>query len=145
MALQLSTGLRDAMLVVGPLADVMAGGKILIFGGAVPPSADSAQSSVVLCIVTDNGSGGGLNFETTAVNGVLAKSSSQDWLGTNLLGGLATHYRFVAPGDTGAASTSEPRIQGLVGEIAKDMNLSPVDLVSGAVTPLDYYTLALPG
>lgn len=145
MAIQLSTGLRDSMLSGGSLSEALNGGKIHIYGGPVPPSADSAQSATILCTITAGGAGGGLNFATTPVGGALSKDAAQEWRGTNLLGGTATHYRFVAIGDTGAASVAEARVQGLVGVVGQQMNLSSVDLVAGASTPLDYYVLSLPG
>lgn len=145
MALQLSTGLRDIMMASGSLRGALNGGKIHIYAGAVPPFADSAESGTILCTITGNGDGSGLEFNLESAGGVLAKDPAQPWQGSNLVGGIATHYRFVAPGDTGGASSTEARIQGSVGVIGKDMNLSSAELISGAVTPIDYFVLTIPG
>ena len=143
MTLKLSTGLRDQMLASGSLKAALTGGKIIIYGGSIPPTADSAQSAAILCRIKANG-GAGLNFNANSVGGVLSKDASQTWSGVNALGGTATHYRFVANADTGAASTTEVRIQGEIGVIGKDLNFSSVTLTAGATQNIDYYVLSLP-
>jgi len=145
MTLKASTGLRDKLLVTDCLKAIMDGGKINIYGGAVPATADDALgSATLLCAITLNSTGTGITFDTTAVNGVLAKTPSEVWSGVNVASGTATFYRHVAAGDTGALSTTQPRIQGEIGTAGKEINLSSVNLVAGQTRPLDYYSVSIP-
>ena len=56
-----------------------------------------------------------------------------------MAGGTATYYRFVANGDTGVASTTEKRLQGTVGTVGADLNMTSVALTSGAPQTIDSY------
>lgn len=144
MTLKSSTGLRSALLVTGPLSSILSGGKIKIFGGVAPASADAGETGTLLSTITVGSSGTGLHFEATAPDGVLSKASSEVWSGVNSATGVATHYRFVAVGDTGALSTTEARLQGSVALIGADMNLSATLLTSGATQTIDYWVATLP-
>lgn len=144
MAIKASTGLRNALMVTGSLKDTLDGGKIRIFGGTAPATADEAESGTLLVELTLNSEGTGLSFESTATNGTLVKDPAEVWSGTNVGTGTATYYRFVAAGDTGAASGTDARVQGTVGISGADMNLSNINLVSGAPQLLDFYSLTLP-
>lgn len=145
MTIKASTGLRNALLATGSLRGALDGGRINIYAGTPPASADDAiGAATLLCAITLNGTGTGINFDTAAVAGVLSKAPAEVWSGTNAASGSATFYRHVADGDDGAASTSAPRLQGLVGVAGSDMNLSSTSLTSGAPQSIDYYAVALP-
>jgi len=145
MTLKASTGLRNKVLDTGSLKAALDGGKLNIYAGPVPATADDALgSATLLCAVTLNSTGAGINFDAAAVNGVLAKDPGQVWSGVNVASGTATFYRHVATGDTGVLSTTQARIQGEIGTAGKEINLSSVALVSGATQALDYYSVALP-
>ena len=145
MAIKISTGLRNNLLTWGSLKDVFAAGFINIYGGAVPASADDALgSATLLCTISIGGSGTGTNFDTTAASGVLQKAPGEAWSGLNVASGTATFYRHVAYTDTGASSTTNPRIQGTVSTAGADLNLSSVSLTSGATQTIDYYSVAMP-
>ena len=143
MALKSSTGLKNSILATGSFRSVLGGGVIKLYGGPVPADADAVASSDLLCTISLNDTGAGLSFEASATGGVITKSAGEVWKGTTVLTGIATHYRFVASGDTGAASTSEPRLQGTVGMAGADLNLSNTSLISGAVQTIDYYAATL--
>lgn len=145
MALRFSTGLRDGLLAGNALKTLLAGGEIRLYSGPVPASVDSAisPSNQVLCTIRNNGATG-LEFEAAASGGVLSKSASQTWRGTNTAGGLATFYRHVLSSDTDAASTTAIRIQGEVAVAGADMSISNPLLVNGAVQSLEAYSVALP-
>lgn len=146
MAIKASTGLRNALLGTGSFKGTMDGGFLDIYAGTVPTDADAAiGSATLLCRISDNGTGTGLDFAASAAAGVLAKDGSQVWSGTNVATGTATFYRFVASGDTGAASTTEPRLQGTVAVLGADLNLSSVALSSGAPQAIQFFYVALPG
>lgn len=143
MTVKSSTGLRNHLMDTGSFKSGMSGGSIRIFAGPAPADADAAETGTLLCVVTNNGTGTGVTFAAAAANGVLPKAPGEVWLGTNVASGTATHYRLVATGDTGTASTTEMRQQGTVGTIGADMNISSVVLTSGAPQSIDYATMTL--
>ncbi len=142
MALKLSTGLRSYLLDTGPLDAALNGGKIRILSGSPPADADAAETGTLIVEISNGGAG--INFEAAAVAGVISKLASETWSGTNAATLTATYYRHVAPGDTGVLSTTQRRIQGTVGTVGADMNLSSVALVSGAPQTIDFYSVTLP-
>lgn len=144
MALQASTGLRNKLLDTGSLKSLMALGSIKIYSGAIPANADAAVTGTLLCTITLNSTATGLSMAAAAAAGVLEKLSSETWSGVNAASGTATYYRHVAVGDTGALSTTEARLQGLVGTVGVEMNLSSTTLTSGATQTLDFYSVQLP-
>ena len=91
-----------------------------------------------------NSTATGLTLQTAATGGVIAKATAETWSGINAAGGVATYYRHVAPGDTGALSTTEARIQGSIAVIGADMNLTSTTLSNGATQSIDFYTLSMP-
>lgn len=145
MSLKFSTGLRQAILASNPLREVLANGEIRIYSGPEPASVDSAISGSNLLLVTiRTDANGGLNFETDAPGGTLLKDLDEVWQGTVVANGVATFYRHVLAADTGAASTSSPRIQGTVGFAGTDMQLSNTNLVIGAIQKMEAYSVTLP-
>ena len=143
MTVKSSTGLKNGLLVTGSLKSLLDLGNIRIFSGTVPADADAAETGTLLCVISNAGTATGLTFETTASAGTVSKKSGETWSGTNVAGGTATHYRFVASGDSGAASTTDKRLQGTVGLVGADLNLSSVTLTSGAPQTIDYYAATL--
>ena len=145
MALKTSTGLRNGVLSGGSLKSRLDGGRINIYAGTPPATADDAVgAATLLCAVTLNSTGAGINFDAAAAGGVLQKAPGEEWSGANVSGGEAASYRHVAAGDDGTLSTTAPRVQGLVGVAGADLNLSSVSLVAGATQTVDYYSLAWP-
>jgi hypothetical protein len=145
MALKLSTGLRNKLLDTGSLKSTFAAGFIKIYAGTVPADADSSiGSATLLCTISVSSSGTGINFATSASGGSISKASGETWSGVNAATGTATFYRHVAVGDDGTSSTTQARMQGLVGTAGAELNLTSVSLNSGATQAIDYYTVALP-
>ena len=144
MSLKTSTGLRTKLLDDSSLADALYEGFIDIYTGTTPASADDAiGGATLLCRVSVNSGVTGLTFGAAA-NGTISKNGSEVWSGVNVASGTATFYRHVAPGDTGALSTTAPRIQGTVAIAGGELNLSSVALTSGATQTIDYYSVTLP-
>lgn len=142
-----STGLRNALLATGSLKSQLDGGKILIYSGPVPVTADAAidaASNPLLATISNNSTATGLTLAADAANGSLSKNASEVWSGVNAASGVATFYRHVAAGDDGTLSTTQARLQGTVDLSGADMNLSATNLVTGATQTIDYYTVALP-
>lgn len=145
MTIKASTGLRNKLLVTGSLKATMDLGFIKIYTGTAPATADDAiGAATLLCTLSVSSGGTGLSFDTTPVLGVLAKAPAEVWSGVNVAGGVATFYRHVAVGDTAASSTTEARVQGTIGTIGADMNLTSTTLSSGATQTMDFYQLYLP-
>ncbi len=144
MSVKVSTGLRNALLDSSGLKAILDGGFLDIYSGAVPASADAAISGATLLCRVSNG-GSGLTFDDAAVGGVLSKNASEVWQGLNVASGTAAFFRFVTAADTGAASDSEPRIQGTVGVLGADLNISNTSLTVSAPQAVQFFYVALPG
>lgn len=145
MTIKASTGLRNGTLATGSLRSLLNGGRINIYAGAEPATADAdLGGATLLCAVTVNSTGTGINFDTAASGGVLQKAPGEVWSGVNAATGVASFYRHVAAGDAGDASTTAARLQGTIGIAGADLNLSSTSLTSGATQTIDYYSVALP-
>lgn len=144
MATKFSTGLRNGILATASVASQLNGGFLHIYAGAAPASADDdIGAATLLCTVSDNGTAAGVDFEAVAENAQLLKLASQTWKGANVESGTATFFRLVGASDTGAASTSEPRIQGSVGHAGADLNLASTALVATEEQIIDYFAVAV--
>lgn len=143
--LKISTGLRTAILDSATLRTAMALGKIKIYSGTPPTTADAAidVSNTLLSQVSNASSATGLTLGP-ATAGLIAKSAGEVWSGINVAGGVATFYRHVTPADTGALSTTEARVQGLIATSGAELNLTSVTLANGATQTIDFYSIALP-
>lgn len=148
MALKISTGLRNKLLDTGSFATVMAGGLVKIYSGTAPLTADdaigSAGTNVLLCTISIDGLGTGINMEAAAVGGTIEKKTTEAWKGTNAASGVATFYRHVAVGDNGSLSTTQARLQGAIGTAGAEMNFTSTSLTAGADQNVDYYRVTLP-
>lgn len=144
MTIKISTGLANKVLDTGSVKSIFAAGFLKLYSGSAPADADAAVTGTLLCTISISSGGTGVNFDTAAAAGVLAKAPAETWSGVNAATGSAGYFRHVAAGDTGASSTTQARIQGTVGTVGADLNLTSVSLVSGATQTLDYYTVALP-
>lgn len=144
MALKSSTGLRNKLMDTGSLKSIFAGGLIKIYGGAAPADADAAATGTLLCTISNNSTGAGINFDAAAAGGVISKAAAETWSGNNVATGTATHYRHVAAADDGTLSTTQARIQGTISVVGADLNLSSVALVNAAPQAVDFYSVTLP-
>lgn len=145
MAIKLSTGLREGLAVTGPLRTLIGGSLIRIYSGTPPSDADSSiGAAVLLSEISAGGTGAGVTFESLAPGGVLSKTASETWMGTNVASGTASFFRMVLPSDTGGASATAIRMQGTVAQIAADLELSNAALVSGAPLALNSASFTIP-
>jgi hypothetical protein len=144
MSIKISTGLANAVLATGSLKATMALGFLKIYTGSPPADADSAATGTLITTISISSGGTGISFDTAAAAGVLAKAPAEVWSGVNGSTNVAGYFRHVAPGDTAAASTTQPRIQGTIGVTGSDLNLTSTSLVSAATQTIDFYTVALP-
>jgi hypothetical protein len=145
MAISNSTGYKNAVAATGSILTVRNGGRLKIYSGPLPANADDAldSSNTLLVTISDNGTGGGLQFDSTPVSGVLQKSPTQTWSGTAVASGTATFFRWEMSGDTGGASTTAIRVQGSVGLIGADLNLASTNITTGSVIVIASYNVGL--
>jgi hypothetical protein len=145
MAIQISSGLRDYMLVTGSFKAGLDGGVLRIYSGTPPATADAdASGNPVLCVISDNATGGGLHFETAVTAGVLSKSVTETWRGAITQYGIATFFRFVASSDTDGISTTARRVQGTVAVLGGDINFSNTEFVPPNYRVIDSLNVTLP-
>ena len=145
MSIQLSSGLRDHMLITGSFKSGLDGGVLKIYAGAMPATADADSSALtVLCTISRDAAGTGITFGSTVTGGVLTKNTSEIWRGLIGASGTATFFRFMSIGDTGTLSTSAKRVQGTVGVVGADLNFSNITFVSGNYKVIDSLNVTLP-
>lgn len=145
MAIKESTGLRNYRAVTGSLRDALTAGFIQIYNGAEPATADAALGgAILLCTISVASTATGITLDAVAVDGVASKPAGVVWSGVNAATGTAQFYRYVAPGDDGTLSTTQPRVQGRIATAGADINMTSTALVSGATQTLDFYVLAQP-
>ena len=145
MTIKTSTGLRNAMMATGSFRTVMNECVMNIYAGSIPATSDaSLGGATLLCTVTNDATATGLTFEATATDGALTKTVAEVWRGVNVASGAATFYRLETAADDGLASTTQSRVQGVIGVAGADLNLSSTSLISAASQTIDFYAIALP-
>lgn len=145
MAIQLSSGLRDHMLLTGSFKSGLDGGLLKIYAGAMPATADADSSGLtVLCTISLDATGTGITFGSTVTAGILTKNTSEIWRGQISASGTATFFRFMAIGDTGTLSTTAKRVQGTVNVVGADINFSSVNFIAPNYKVIDSLNVTLP-
>jgi hypothetical protein len=141
--LKVSTGLRNYIADTGSLKGALNLSKIRILTGTPPATADAAETGTLLSVITVNDTGTGVTLGVAA-GGAIPKNAGEVWKGTNLAGGTATYFRWVAAGDTGVLSTTEKRLQGTCGTSGADLNMSSVNLTALAPQTIDAANITVP-
>jgi hypothetical protein len=143
-----STGLRNRMLDNDSFKGLMDGGKLHIYSGTPPSTADAALAgNTLLCTLSEGGGGTGLTFDAAA-DGAIPKTEAEVWKGIIASTGTASFFRFTsaADGTTGALSTTYQRVQGTISTVNADMvvaNTAFVDNDTNEFT-LNFFAVALP-
>lgn len=135
-----STGIKEA------LAD----GVIYIYSGPQPASADDAVQGTLLGKVTEDAAAfafgsptNGLEFDAP-VAGVLNKAAAENWKFNGDADGTAGWFRFMGnPTDSLGSSTTLARIDGNIGTFGADLNLSNINIVTGAPNTVDVFRLSM--
>ena len=136
----------------GSLKNIFKDGTLRLYSGAQPSSADAAFSGTLLITLTESAGafvagafGNGLEFEDDATDGVIEKASAEDWQGEGAADGVAGYFVFTGnAADTGAASTTLPRIMGNCGTSGSDLVMGSTTIVSGRKYTLSTFKLTLP-
>ena len=147
MTVRLSTGLRNKMLdggTGGGIKGALHLGKINIYTGPQPISADTGATGTLLGTVTNNGTATGLTF-LPAANGTLSKTDDELWRFAGLAAGTAGWFRFFPlGGDPSINSTSEARIDGSIASAGGDVNLTNLSITAGSPNTIDVFNFTLP-
>jgi hypothetical protein len=131
-------------MITGALRTALTDYVIRIYGGTVPTlPEDSIAGNTLLCTISDDDTGAGLDFEAAVTNGLLTKEGSQVWSGTCVADGTATFYRLVDSTDTGASSSSFRRVQGTVGLAGADLNVTNTSFVTDEEKRIDYFSIGM--
>lgn len=150
MAIRFSTGLKNAMLGDTGLKSALADGVIHIYSGAQPSSANDAATGTLLGTVTVDAGAftpgvatNGLEFEA-ASGGSISKAAAENWQFSGITNGTAGWFRFVGNAvDSGAQSTTLPRIDGSIARTGGDMTLSSTTITAGAPNTIDVFQLSM--
>ena len=135
------------------MRDVLKDGVIEIRTLSQPDSADDAEVGTLLGTITLSGGAftpgsftNGLEFDD-ADSAAMAKPSALEWKFTAVATGTAGHFRHLGNAeDTGADSTTLPRMDGSVGlsGSGKDMTMTTTSIESGKTYTVDTYSLVMP-
>jgi hypothetical protein len=150
MTIKLSTGLRNAIAGTQGFAGALADGVIEIYTGAQPTTADSAVTGMLLGTVTLAGGAFTPGSPTNGlalgapVAGVVSKAADL-WQFTGVATGAAGWFRYKGNAvDTGASSTTLPRMDGSIATSGGDMNLSNLSITVGAPNTIDAFSFTVP-
>ena len=137
----------------GSLRDVLKDGVIEIRTLSQPDSADDAEVGTLLGTITLDGGSfsagsftNGLEFDDAA-SATMTKPSVSEWKFTAVATGTAGHFRHIGNAeDTGAESTTLPRMDGSIGlsGSGRDMTMTTTSIESGKTYTVDTYSLVMP-
>ena len=149
MALNFSTGFKNELLATNSVKTIFDDGYIAYYSGTVPDDADAALGGATeLVEFSDDGAaageGNGLDLDTAAVGGALAKAPAQTWKGTAGASSAVVFFRWYQLGDDGLLSTTQPRIQGLVGGGGSDLFVTSTTITSAVEYTIDMFSLSIP-
>ena len=146
------TGTVLVACVGGSLKDIFMDGTIRIYSGSQPTDADTAVSGTLLMEFSQSAGSysqgsftNGLEFGDAA-SGAISKASSETWQSVASASGTAGYFRLVGnPTDSGAASTTLPRIDGTVGTTSSsDLVIGTTTIVAARPYTIDTFTFTLP-
>lgn len=144
--IRLSSGLRRSVVTNYGLGSMLNGGRIDIYAGPQPISADIGVVAAPIAVITQDGlldsPDGGLLLAQGAVAGTLTHHGL--WLMTGIAVGTAAWWRFVGdPEDMGSLdSSSDVRLDGAIGEGFEASGLPTI--IPEAVIEIQRFLLTLP-
>jgi len=149
----LSTGLRAAMLGTSGLKTALAFGVINLYTGTQPADADSAipPGTVLVGVISKDGAAwvagataNGLSMVGTSTAPNIDKAS-ENWQGTAIAAGTIGWGRFVGnPADAGVASLVLSRMDMSVGVAGANLNLANINCVAGTPLVITSFRYTLP-
>lgn len=126
------------------------GGVIMVKGSIAGEDIDIQNddapvgSNVVTCLPIIVAARSDALYFDAGVLGVMDKADAIDFIGENILGGTAGHFRLVRTNDTGEESQTEERVQGNCSTSGSEMNLSSLLFVLEADTKLKTFRITFP-
>jgi hypothetical protein len=136
----------------GSLKDILKDGIITIYSGTQPSSPDNAVVGTALMVITVSSGafvagsfGNGLEMEDDPLSGVIEKSAAEVWSAVAIATGVAGWFRWVGNAtDTGAASTTLPRVDGTVGVGNGDLNVATTQITVSKTYTVDDFVITTP-
>lgn len=103
------------------------------------------SGATVVAVTVGYGVTNGL-FLNLAANGIITKHADQIWSGIGLADGIAGWFRYYSwmAADDGTLSTTLPRIDGRIANSGAEMNVSNVNIVTGATSTIDTFRVRWP-
>lgn len=141
----ISTPCATAMAVA--LKTALDGGKLYIFDGPVPASAEDATTGATLLVTIESDAADTKLHFGTPTTGLLSKDPTETWEGTTVAAGTAVFFRFCEDGDAPAtASATANRVQGLCGTspYTASLIMATTTLGSGATVPVAAFSFNIP-
>lgn len=134
----------------GSFRDIFKRGVLKIYTGYQPATADTAFSGTLLVTISlasgtfvSGAPANGLDFGEASA-GVISKASGV-WSGVAIATGTAGWFRLYAnPADAGGASTTLPRLDGMVSTSGAELNMSSTSIVTGSTITIDTFTVTFP-
>jgi len=112
--------------------------------GVVPTNpGDAIGSAVLLAVITVDDDDTPVTFEAAA-SGLIQKATDEEWIGTFVASGTKSFYRIVEQDDADDADTTKPRIQGEIGLLGADLNVSSLSAVIGEEQRIDSFIVGQP-
>lgn len=136
----------------GTFRDIFRNGVLRVYSGSQPTNADSAVTGTLLLEITVDGgtftagvADNGLNF-AEAADAAISKVAADTWKATGLATGTAGWFRLCGNAeDSGAASTTLPRLDGNVGtSTTADMQLASTSIALDSVYYLNNASFSFP-
>lgn len=150
-AADITTYLASQMMVGGSLRSLINAGFLYFYDGPVPANADAAidgSAHKIFKFTKDNDGSTSLTFQNISSNGVLRKTTAEDWKGAAIATTSAlTFYRWCLSTDdgTGASGGTQLRVQGTIGTDGTfGFILSSVAYTSGDLLDLDDFQIIMP-
>lgn len=151
MTIRVSSKFKELILGPNSFESIFNGGRIVIFTGAQPPTADHPIQGTPIADVTQNGSAwvpngspAGLNFARSGV--WAANDPAQSWRLTGAAVGTAGWFRLFGKAlDSGDYSFSAARIDGTVGATAGfDFRVPSTAITPGYTIPVQQFLFSFP-
>ena len=137
----------------GSFRDIFKDGRLCIYSGVQPATADAAITGTLLLQLTISSGAfvpgavsNGLEFAAPS-GGIIGKSADV-WSGVVLATGVAGYYRLYAnAADTGVIDTTfiYPRVDGLVATSGGELNMSNTTLTVAKTVTIDSVNYTFPG
>lgn len=143
--LLVSTGFKIALLGPQSFVQIFNGGQLRLFAGSRPGSANAAEPSLPIGVVSRVGATS-LGLQFVQANDFVINVLSDRWQLDTLQAGTATWFRLVAPGDPFDDSLTAARIDGDVGTAAapNDMTLDVTTFTPNTALPFNSFFYTIP-